>query len=59
MKKTGKTVKKYTALYRSALLRAGMHDAAQKRRTTPQGSRTCMRRRLIGSMTATRPCGCR
>ena len=30
MKKTGKTVKKYTALYRSALLRAGMHDAAQK-----------------------------
>lgn len=31
MKKTGKTVKKYTALYRSALLRAGMHDAAQKR----------------------------
>ena len=30
MKETGKTVKKYTALYRSALLRAGMHDAAQK-----------------------------
>ncbi len=32
MKKTGKTVKKYTALYRSALLCAGMHDAAQKTR---------------------------
>ena len=29
MKKTGKTVKKYTALYRSALLRAGMGDRAQ------------------------------
>lgn len=30
MKKTEKTVKKYAALYRSALLRAGMDDAEQK-----------------------------
>lgn len=29
MKKTEKTVKKYAALYRSALLRAGMDDCAQ------------------------------
>lgn len=30
MKETEKTVKKYAALYRSALLRAGMGDAEQK-----------------------------
>ena len=30
MKTTNKTVKKYAAMYQSALQRAGMEDAAQK-----------------------------